>query len=1244
MGEASIPGIDGLAAPLLRHAEGVCRRFEAAWKAGGRPRIEDHLEEAPESERPALLRELVEVDLEYRQRAGEAPRGDEYRARFPDLDATWLAGALASLAAAAGPTLALEGAGATAGPGPGRCVGDYELLEELGRGGMGVVYRARQRGLGRLVAVKVVLAGQFAAAAEVRRFRLEAENTARLDHPHIVPLYEVGEHDGLPFFSMKLVEGGSLAQHLGRFVGEPRRAAELLAAVAEAVHHAHRHGILHRDLKPANILLDADGRPHVTDFGLAKRLAGAGGAPGEGGLTQSGAIVGTPGYLAPEQARGESKRLTTAADVYALGAILYELLTGRPPFQAETGADALLQVLQAEPAPPSRLRPGLPRDLEVICLKCLSKEPDRRYATAHDLADDLRRWLRGEPVQARPAGPAERLRRWCRRNPALALATAGFALALLLGQATTAWQWWRASRERQRADDARGDAEREAGKSLRRLVQQYTANGERLADEGDLCAALAWLAEALDRDRGTADREEADRMALHSLLWQAPKLLDVWVLPELANPGRAASPDGRWMLAVDDAGRARVWDVDAHQPLAPPLDQAGTVRFAAFSPDGRLVLTANTDNVVQVWDAPTGRLITGPLAVGGPLKDAVLAADGHHVVTLTEDCQARLWDGNTAQPLPGPVCRVGLSPDGRLVLTVGMDKKVCLWAAATGKMVARLQHPDQVGHASFSLDGRRLATASSSGGPGSGDVRLWSSDGGKLLATLQRPYCFQALLSPDGKQLLTVANAEVQLGPAAGGKPVALPHQGVVYLAGFSPDGARVLTAAQDMTVRLWGVPSGWPLTPPIRHGAPVWHTSFSANGRRWRTASQDGVVRTWAAAGTGGPTRSMRHDTYILGLALSPDGRHAITGGADSTVRNSTARIWDLDTGRELARLPHDDIVWGVAYSPDGRLVATASADGTVRVWEGEKETRLPGELPHGPKAGVTTMGVAFSRGGRYVVAWGGALVGGPGEARVWNIATGLPVGRPLVRPRSITTAEISLDERRVLTTGESGVLVWDLEKGERLFEVGGTNQGGYSAAYSPDGTRIVTGNVDGTARVWDAATGEARSPPLPHGGVLHRVAFSPDGGRVLTAGEDQLVRVWHAATGERLTPPLRHRSRVVDAGFSADGRFLITGSHEGCRVWEAATGRLLTVPLAPRPVSAWGRAALTPDNRRLVTLHYEYVLVWDNLLDAGNEPAEELVLRARLIAGQRVDPSGGLVPLEPAALLDAWAALGPR
>jgi predicted Ser/Thr protein kinase len=303
-----------------------------------------------------------------------------------------------------------------------RYFGDYELLEEIARGGMGVVYKARQVSLDRYVAVKMILAGQFASAADVGRFRAEAEAAANLDHPNVLPIYEVNEHEGQQYFSMKLVKGGSLAGRVAELVRRPRDAAALVARLARAVYFAHQRGILHRDLKPANILMDPDGTPYITDFGLAKRMEK------DKGLTQSGAVVGTPSYMPPEQARAE-KQLTTATDVYALGAILYELLTGRPPFQAATAFDVILQVLEQEPQPPRQLQASVDRDLETVVLKCLAKQPGRRYESAAALADDLERWLAGVPVAARPLRLHERLDRWARRHPAQAILT----LALLFG-------------------------------------------------------------------------------------------------------------------------------------------------------------------------------------------------------------------------------------------------------------------------------------------------------------------------------------------------------------------------------------------------------------------------------------------------------------------------------------------------------------------------------------------------------------------------------------------------------------------------------------------------------------------------------------------------------------------------------------------------------------------------------------------------------------------------------------------
>ncbi|MFY0567998.1 serine/threonine protein kinase [Archangium lansingense] len=324
-----------------------------------------------------------------------------------------------------------------ASSGPSR-FGDYELLEPLARGGMGVVYRARHRRLERVVALKMLVGGVLASEAELHRFRTETEAAARLDHPNIVPIYEVGEHDGCPYFTMKYLDGGNLGENLARFRGDRRRIAETLAVLARAVHHGHQRGILHRDLKPANVLLDTGGRPHVADFGVARDLEK------KAEHTRSGVSVGTPSYMAPEQAAGQSRNLTTSADVYGLGTILYELLTGRPPFMADSPTLILQQVLYTEPTPPHELDPRIDRDLETICLKCLEKEPGRRYGSAEELAEELDRYLRGEPIRSRPIGRATRVWRWCRRHPVpaglvgsiiwLLLVTAGAALTVARAQ------------------------------------------------------------------------------------------------------------------------------------------------------------------------------------------------------------------------------------------------------------------------------------------------------------------------------------------------------------------------------------------------------------------------------------------------------------------------------------------------------------------------------------------------------------------------------------------------------------------------------------------------------------------------------------------------------------------------------------------------------------------------------------------------------------------------------------------
>ncbi|MBI5774700.1 MAG: protein kinase [Verrucomicrobia bacterium] len=1103
-----------------------------------------------------------------------------------------------------------------------RHFGDYELLDELAEGGMGVVHRARQVSLNRLVALKMIRWGQFATEADVKRFRHEAEAASHLEHPNIVPIYEVGEHAGQHYFSMRLIEGGSLSDRLAEVAKDRRRAMKLLATVARAVHYAHQRGILHRDLKPANILLDAQGQPHITDFGLAKRVKD------DADMTHAGVIMGTPNYMSPEQAAGESGPLTTATDIYSLGAILYVLLTGRVPFESESPMTTLQMVLQNEPEPPLDLNPSAGRDLSTICLKCLEKEPARRYGSAESLAEDLERWLRHEPIYARPTSVLERGAKWARRHPAGAgLITVSVAAAIALvvldqeNKQSLMLARDRAMQSERLAKQQRVLAERSADESRHHLLRLNVGNGVRLLDDGDSAGALLWFIEALKLEGGDHDREESFRIRIGSVLQECPRLVG-FSPPSGAIHFAATSTDGRRALLVSREKFRLLNLADAATVFSSPKHEHPFKDGGALSPDGRRAALITADNAVEIFDAETGTAIGPALPHSAPVHFLVFSPDGRRIATCSA-AEARstpgvvqIWnlaDGTRIRVSITHTARVmhaAFSPDGTWLATASADKTARVWNVATGQPgTPPLRHGDVVNAIEFSPDGTRVVTASSDR-----TARIWDAATGELTVPPleQNGAVLHAAFSPDGRWIVTAGSeSTAQVWDAATGAPAApaLHHHGAVRFAAFSPDGRRILTAAEKVA-RVWDTATGGPLTPPLAGSDELLGAAFDASGRTVLTVNRDQSLRLWQPSATS-PSASILQHSQSRGVRLamfSPDGQRVVTLCTDNNVC-----VWSTADGRKLGpSLQHREPVQRISFSADERELITASGTSInmskVRFWEittgkpGERPMRRegsggepkkkffkPGErrpLPPSALAATVMSTVTDTRGHKVSTAFSadGRFAANiktndtSDTVEVMDIATRKPAGPPIRhKDHHVTHAAFSPDARRLLTAGrDNTVRQWDVHTGRAVTPPLEHNAEVDYAAYSPDGTRIVTASADNTARVWDAATGRAITPFLEHAGRVKHAAFSPDGHRIVTASWDHTARVWDTATGEPLTPPLEHKDRVEHAAFSPDGRRVVTSSEDG-------TARIWSLPADDRPVDDLARLAQLLSGRKI-------------------------------------------------------------
>ena len=980
---------------------------------------------------------------------------------------------------------------------------DYELIAELGRGGMGIVFKARQRSLNRLVALKVIRGGRADGAEDSRRFRAEAEAAAYLDHPHIVPIYEIGERNGRLFFSMKLLEGGSLAEKRGEFSENPRRSAELVEVIARAVHHAHQRGILHRDLKPSNILLDSEGRPHVADFGLAKWLHV------DQTQTQTGAILGTPAYMSPEQTVtqtgvDERSSATTASDVYGLGAILYALLTGQAPFRGLLPLDTLLAVRDQEPQAPGKLNPRIDRDLETICLKCLEKDPGRRYPSALDLAEDLRRWQGGEAIRARPIGAWERGRRWCRRNPLLAAMTSAAALLVLFGVGALAVGYVLVSRAHERSEEYRRRAERQTAQLLQRHYTSQMGVGFRHLQRGELAETRKLLDEFLHQ-------EDLKGFEWHRLKAQA-----------LAQPHEVIRYTG-------------------HKHI---------VYCSTFSPDGMTVATCGADRTIQLWDPTTGAtrktLRPTPGQGSGDENCVRFSPDGRRLASGCEDGTVRLWNlaDDTWQALKpahkGEVSAVSFSRDGRWLVTAGADGIARVWDLETpGSVIDFKGHVGPVTTAVFSPNGREIASTDKQGGLLVWDaktqvVRFSATPGGALVCLA---------FSPDGSVLASGGQDGVMYlwrthnnqFEQADLQKLAI---GTIRSLNFSPDGRRLMCADSEGAIVVWRYPEGDVETHFNARQGQIWSARFAPDGRRLVTASQDRTARIWELSSASGSVRWIPGvRSTVRQLAFSPGGDVLAM-----SLEGGDLMISDPLKPGSVAKLPITAAdLTPPAFSPDGSQLAAVGPTGRINRWNMRQQRELP---PFDPPS-VSTGSPGWKKYSiRLAYTAEDRLVALRCDGRLW-ICDGTNWREQSVPCRSNAEPPLLsplIDRRTLLMCDEeeSFVRFWSTEQQRAVREFSCPVE--QVASCTADGERVAIGHKQGNISLVRLSSDPERIELISPGRALTSLAFSSDGKTLASASYDGSVRLWNATTGQEFFVLEDLHRRVRSIAFSNDGRFLAT------------------------------------------------------------------------------------------------------